>query len=134
MFKNYFSTALRNIWKNRSTTVINLFGLSVGMTAAVFIFLWVQNEMSFNDYHADKENIYRVTNSIQVSKEEAWIWESSPLLLGEFAVKQIPGVRQAARVISNSWGGPVLSADDHFFAGKTSAFVDKNWFSLFKYD
>ena len=134
MFKNYFTTAFRNIWKSRATTCINLFGLSVGMTAAVFIFLWVQNEISFNNYHADHEHIYRVTNSIQISKEEAWIWESSPLLLAEFAVKEIPGVRQASRVLSNSWGGPVLSANDKFYAGKTSAYVDKNWFDFFHYD
>lgn len=38
MFKNYFKTAFRNIWKNKVTSFINLFGLSVGMTAAVFIF------------------------------------------------------------------------------------------------
>ncbi len=73
MYKNYFKTAFRNLWKNKTTGFINLFGLSIGMTAAVFIFLWVQNEMSHDNYHADKNNIYRITNSIQISKDEKWI-------------------------------------------------------------
>src|SRR6188768_4124509 len=75
MIKNYFKTAWRNLKKNKITSFINLFGLSVGMTAAVFIFLWVQNELSYNDYHPAKNNIYRITNSIQISSNEAWVWE-----------------------------------------------------------
>ena len=54
MIRNYFKTALRNFWKNKATGFINLFGLSIGMTAAVFIFLWVQNEISFDNYQPDK--------------------------------------------------------------------------------
>ncbi len=54
MLKNYpitigFKTALRNLWKNKATAAINLFGLSIGMTAAVYIFLWVQNEMGYDN-------------------------------------------------------------------------------------
>jgi putative ABC transport system permease protein len=134
MIKNYLKTALRNLWKNKATSFINLFGLSIGMTAAVFIFLWVQNEMSFDDYHPGKENIYRITNSIQVNKNEAWIWENSPMLMGETAVKEIPDVEKAAKVILNVWGGPVLSINHKLFSEKTSAFVDKNWFNIFHYD
>ena len=93
MIKTYFKTTWRNLWKNKINSFINLFGLSVGMTAAVFIFLWVQNEINYNDYHPEKNNIYRVTNSIQVSSNEAWVWESSPMLLAETAQREIPSVQ-----------------------------------------
>lgn len=134
MFRNYFKTALRNLWKNKATSFINLFGLSVGMTAAVFIFLWVQNEISFDDYHPGKENIYRITNTIQVSKDEAWVWENSPMLMGESAVKEIPEVEKSARVVINTWGGPVLNINHKLFAEKTSAWIDNSWFNIFHYD
>ncbi len=134
MFKNYFKTAFRNLWKNKTTGFINLFGLSAGMTAAVFIFLWVKNEISFDDYHPGKENIYRVTNAIHVSKSETWVWETSPLLMGESAVKQIPEVQKYTRAAINSWGGPVLTVDHKLFAEKTSAWIDKTWFNIFHYD
>jgi hypothetical protein len=55
MFRNYLKTAWRTLWKNKATSLINLFGLSIGMTAAVFIFLWVQNELSFDNYHPVKK-------------------------------------------------------------------------------
>ena len=134
MLKNYLKTAWRNLWKNKTTTFINLFGLSIGMTAAVFIFLWVKNEFSFDNYHPDKENIYRITNSIGVSKNENWIWESSPMLLGQTAAKEIPEVEKYASAIINSWGGPVFNINHKLFSEKTSAWVDNGWFNIFHYD
>jgi len=134
MFKNFFKITLRNLWKNKATGFINLFGLTIGMTAAVFIFLWIQNEISFDNYHQDKENIYRITNSIQVDKSSSWIWESSPMLLAETALKEIPEVQKVARLTSNAWGGPVITVNQKQFAEKTSAYVEKTWFNLFHYD
>lgn len=134
MIRNYFKTAWRSILKNKATSAINLFGLSVGMTAAVFIFLWVQSEMTVDDYHPDKDNIYRITNSIQVNNDEAWVWENSPMMMAEFASREIPEIGRAARLVLNAWGGPVLSVNHQMFPGKTSAYIDKNWFSLFHYD
>ena len=57
MIKNYFNTALRSLWKNKANSFINLFRLSVGMTAAVFIFLFLENELTPNKYHAIHEDI-----------------------------------------------------------------------------
>ncbi|MGG9964123.1 ABC transporter permease [Ferruginibacter sp. SUN106] len=134
MFKNYLKVALRSILKNKVTGFINIFGLSVGMTASVFIFLWVQNESNFDNYHPERDNIYRVTNAIAIDKNEKWTWEASPMLLADAAKKEIPGVEKSARIIPNFWGAPVLNIDHKLFAEKTSAWVDKSWFSIFHYD
>lgn len=131
---NYFRTSWRKLWKNRAITFINLFGLSIGITASVFIFLWVQNELSFNGYHPEKENIYRITNTLQVSSNEAWKWENSPMLFAETAEREIPEIQLTARVIINSWGGPVFKIGNRLFTEKTGAYVDKSWFSIFHYD
>ena len=133
MFKNYFKTAWRNLWKNKITSFINLFGLSVGMTASVFIFLWVQNEVSFDDYHPAKNNIYRITNAIRINAEEEWIWENSPMLMAETVQREIPSIQKTTRVIINTWGAPVFNIDQKLFADKTSAFVDDSWFDMFSY-
>lgn len=89
MFKNYFKTALRSLLKNKTTALINIAGLSIGMTASVLILLWVQNEINFDNYHPDTDRIYRVTTSIE---ENNWIWESTPLLLADAAKKDIPEI------------------------------------------
>ncbi len=134
MIKNYLTVAFRNILKHKVTGFINIFGLAVGMTAAVFIFLWVQNESNFDDYHPGKETIYRVTNAIAIDKNTKWTWEASPMQMADAAKKEIPGVEKTARIIPNTWGAPVLNIDHKLFAEKTSAWVDKGWFSMFHYD
>jgi predicted permease len=60
MFKNYFKTAFRNFRRNKSYTLINTLGLSVGIAACFLIFLVVQFESSFDNFHPKKNNIYRV--------------------------------------------------------------------------
>ena len=132
MVKGYFKTALRNLLKNKFTSFINLFGLAVGMTAAVYIFLWVQNEFSFDNYHPGKENIYRITNAVQINKNETWVWETSPKLFTETALKEIPETEQAARIANAS--GLVFNVNNKLFSEKNSAYIDKSWFSLFKYE
>ncbi len=104
------------------------------MTAAVFIFLWVQNEVSFDDYHPAKQNICRITNSVQVNKNESWIWESAPMPMADAALKEVPEVEKASRVIINTWGSPVLNINHKLFAEKTTAYVEKTWFNIFHYD
>ena len=60
MFKNYFKTALRNLLRHKSNSFINIAGLTVGFAAFLLIFLVVQYEQSFDDFHTNKNNIYRV--------------------------------------------------------------------------
>src|SRR6476619_751932 len=115
MIKNYFKTAVRNLWRNKTTSFINLFGLAVGMTAAVFIFLWVQNEISFDSYHPDKENIYLITNTIKLNKDESLVWEHSPTLMAEMAEKELPEVKNAARIKIISWQPATVKVNNNLF-------------------
>ncbi len=60
MFKNYIKTALRNIARNKTNSVINTLGLSIGITGSLVLFLLVQFLFSFDNYHENKDRIYRV--------------------------------------------------------------------------
>ena len=60
MFKNYFKTAFRNLKRNKSYALINTLGLAVGIAACFLIFLVVQFESSFDNFHPKKNSIYRV--------------------------------------------------------------------------
>jgi len=126
MLSNYFKTAWRSIWKNRTTSFINIAGLSVGMTAAVLIFLWVQNETSFDNYK-DKKNIYRLTTRIP-----GWTWETTPLLLADAIKKDIPEIETTTRLYTSNW--PVFKVKENLFYEKDCAYVDEAWFNLFQYD
>ncbi|WP_315815901.1 ABC transporter permease [Paraflavitalea speifideaquila] len=78
MFNNHFKTAWRKILKSKTESTIHLAGLSIGMTAAVLIMLWVQNELSYDNYQPQAQHIYRITNHVPITPTETWDWESTP--------------------------------------------------------
>ncbi len=129
MLKNYFKTACRSIFKNKATALINITGLSVGMTAAVLILLWVQNEMNFDNYQPDADKVYRLTTSL---KENNWIWETTPLLLADAAKKDIPEIEKVSRLYPNNQ--PVFTIKGNLTYEKKCAYVDDDWFNMFHYD
>jgi predicted permease len=129
MLKNHLKTAWRSIRKNKITTVINVTGLSVGMTAAILIFLWVQNEMSFDNYHKDADNIYRLTTNL---KSEGWIWETTPLLLADAVRSDVPEIEKVTRLSTGNM--PVFNINNSLFYDKNCAYVDADWFNIFTYD
>jgi predicted permease len=129
MLKNYFKSAWRSLWKTKTTTAINITGLAVGMTAAVLIFLWVQNEMNFDNYHKDADRVYRMTTNLN---KGSWIWETSPLLLAEAVKKEVPEVEKVTRLYSGNWA--VFNINDNLTYEKACAYVDDSWFDIFQYD
>jgi len=60
MFKNYIKIAFRNLKKQKVYSAINILGLAVGLTCAILIFLFVQNELSYDRFHENEKNLYRV--------------------------------------------------------------------------
>ncbi|WP_413667772.1 ABC transporter permease [Mucilaginibacter sp. Mucisp86] len=132
MLRNYFKVAFRNLGKHRIISVINIAGLAIGITAAVFIMLWVQNEFSFDNYHKDPDNIYRVKVKLSITKNETWLWESSPYLLGSVAKKEIPGIQGYTFL----WPGYMITIHNNgqLVSEKKYAYVDANWFDFFHYD
>ena len=129
MFKNYFKTAWRSILKNKTTSVINITGLSVCISAAALILLWVQNEVNFDNEHAKEGSIYRMTTTL---KEHNWVWETTPLLLADAAKKQVPEIENATRLYTSNW--PVFNINGQATYNKKAAYVDEEWFTIFHYD
>ena len=129
MIKNYFRTALRSLTRNGAISLLNVFGLSVGMTAAILIFLWVQNETSFDSYHPDAARIYRVTSHVNAAQ---WTWAATPPPLAPVVRATLPQV-EAVACITQSYN-TILRINNELIAEKKSAFVDSSWFRLFHYD
>lgn len=61
MFKNYLKIAFRNIIRHKAYSSINILGLAIGMACSILIFLWVKHELSFDRFHQNANNIYRIT-------------------------------------------------------------------------
>lgn len=96
MLRNYFQTALRNIRKRISFSILNVSGLAIGIACAGFIFLWVQDEISFDDYFSNKANLYKIKD-FQTYNGETFTFDSSPGPLAEAIRAEVPGIKNAAR-------------------------------------
>jgi putative ABC transport system permease protein len=139
---NHLQTALRNTWHSlmsglrpigyrrfwRSTNTINITGLAAGMTAAILIFLWVTNELTYDNYHPGANRIYRTTAHVTRLK---WTIESAPLAIVEPIRTTVPGV-ESVSCLQPTY--TTIRIGDEFFSEKLSAYVDSSWFSIFHYD
>ncbi|HKO81946.1 MAG TPA: ABC transporter permease, partial [Chitinophagaceae bacterium] len=94
MWNNYLLVALRSLKKNKTFSVINIFGLALGLTCSIFIFLWVRDEYNIDAFHDKADRIYIVTSREYVDNEVIGSYDT-PGLLGEELKKVIPEVELA---------------------------------------
>lgn len=134
MIKNHIKTAWRKLWKHKTESAIHLAGLSIGMTAAVLIMLWVQNELSFNKNEPHADRVYRMTSHVPITPEETWVWENSPYVLCEAARRDIPEIEAMGIIKPITQYGPPISINGRYFKEKKGAYVSPGWFDVFKVD
>ena len=130
MFKNYFKTAWRNLWKNKVYSAINVIGLSIGMAACIAILIFVSYERSFDNFHT--KNIYRL-NEVQkfegmvaAQKVALSMYPMGPTLRAEF-----PEVENFTRI--NAAGNTPLDYGDKRVYIKRVCFVDSTFLSIFDF-
>src|ERR1700688_3883954 len=100
MFKNYFITAFRNFWRNKIFSLINIVGLSIGISAALVIYLIVHYDFSFDKNHSDGDRIYRIVSATSFSGD---VFKNSgvPLPLHKVVAKEVPGIDISAFFITS---------------------------------
>lgn len=92
--------------------------------------MWVQNELTFDSY--EPGNIYRITGISHYNNENNK-FERSAVPMAAAVEAAVPEIQHAVALQPNNWGGFVFNVDNKLFDEKTSAWVDKNWFTVFKY-
>lgn len=128
MFKNYLKVALRNLWKNKAFSAINIIGLATGLAVCLLIVLYVKDELSFDKYNVNANRIYRIDADIYFNNTEANM-AVSPDPLGPALKRDYPAVEQIARV--NYQGDILIKKDDQNEQDQHAAFVDSTFFKVF---
>jgi putative ABC transport system permease protein len=129
MLKNYLKIALRNFRRNAGFSIINIAGLSIGMASAILILLWIQNEVSYDQFHEKKDRIYEAWNKAEFSGELN-CWNTTPKILARTLEKDLPEVEAAVRV---DWGNSLLfSIGDKRITNKGNI-VDSNFLQVFSF-
>lgn len=133
MLRIFFKSAWRNFLRQRASGLINVTGLSIGMSAAILIFFWIQNEFNFDNYHENHQDIYRISNYLNTGKENPSVWETSPYLLGQKAEEELPEVLAIARIQPIQYNVPYFQIKGEFIREEHCAYVDSGWFKVFSY-
>ena len=73
MFRNYLTVAFRNLWQQKSFSIINIMGLTVGLTAVLLILLWVRMETSYDRFHPAVDRIYRLASRVETGQKPVYV-------------------------------------------------------------
>ena len=133
MLKNYILIALRNLWKQRGYTLINVFGLTIGLASTIFIMLYVVNELSYDRFHAKSDQIHRIWISGSMPATEMRHAVTSPPM-AEALLNDYPEVEQAVRV--RQAGGWIVRRGDRIYQESADEFMfaDSTFFDVFSFE
>lgn len=125
MFKNYFKTSLRSIARNKLFSAINVFGLAVSMSVCLLMITMYTEVKTYDRFHEDVENLYRINNWQQYMEREPNQFASTSFLLGKRMKEDVPGLASItqlrrgaggdATVGVNTFPIDALYADEEFF-------------------
>lgn len=127
MLKNFFTTAYRNLARNRVFTLLNVLGLTIGVAVCLLIGVWLQRELSFDNFHPNGKQIFRLTNTFK-SESESFSQAPSGPAFGAQLPKQLPFVKATCRIFSELLK---VKAGNEQFIEPNGIIVDSNFFSFF---
>ena len=124
MIRNYFKVAFRQLNQHKGYSFINIMGLAVGMACCILILLWVQDEFSYDKFHANSNELYRTTMKLGERWGASSPWAMIPVLKEDYP-EIIKGTRYARRTLLANY------ADKNYY--ESVAFVDDDFFDMFTF-
>ena len=128
MFTNYFKIALRNLQRNKIFSFINIAGLALGLACAMLIILYVKDEVSYDKFHKNVKNIYRVT-SMMYYDGEIHKDGNTGFLQGPRFTQNVPGIQSFVRVQDGTEDVKMRSEIE----SRHLLYVDSSFFSVFSF-
>ena len=128
---NYLKIAIRRIRRHKGHSFINIAGLAVGMAACILMLIWVQDELSYDNFHKNSDQIYRI-NTEDNSGGKTFLLAGSPAPLGQAMLDELPEVLNFTRVQAG-WPRWNLSLGENRFQEEFLAAVDPTFFEIFSF-
>ncbi|HKH62146.1 MAG TPA: ABC transporter permease [Flavitalea sp.] len=129
MIKNFLKVAFRNLAKNKGFSAINISGLAIGMASAMLILTWIQNEISYDQFHVNKDRIYEAWNRAEFSGNLN-CWNTTPKILARTLENDLPEVERAVRV---DWGSNYLFSIGEKRLTVRGTIVDSGFLKMFSF-
>jgi putative ABC transport system permease protein len=130
MLKNLIKTAVRHILKHFGYSILNILGLTLGITSALFLIIYVSNEVSYDRYHEKADRIYRVSSNIK-EPDDKFTWVVAQIPFGPQVVHDYPEVQSFVRFINMPRA--LYKYEDQEFNEENFYYVDSTLFDIFTY-
>ncbi|MEE8578045.1 MAG: ABC transporter permease, partial [candidate division Zixibacteria bacterium] len=130
MLKNYLKVAVRSIFKHKVYSLINLASLGIGMALCLLIYQYVTTELSYDSFHNNRDNIYRIVSVIQ---EDSGQWQNhamTPMPLGPAIGEDYPEIVNFTRFTNSS--AAVVKVDNNCFTERL-LYADPGMLSIFSF-
>ncbi|WP_299457290.1 ABC transporter permease [uncultured Microscilla sp.] len=133
MLKNYLKISLRNLSRHKIYTFINIAGLSIGMACALLLYLYINDELSFDRYHEKADRIYRVSTWFKLEGKPPQYFASSSERLAPVLPKEFPNeVAQSVRLFRGTEKKPIRYKDKKLYLNGIH-YADSNYFKVFSH-
>lgn len=131
MILNYFKVALRVMFRNKTYSAINVFGLALGITGALLLFLWIGKEFTYDLFHVDKERIYKAWNRAN-DNGNIQCWDVTPRILAPTLQEQFASVEGATSFAG--WGDQLLfTVGEKRLLKSSGAYTDPDFLKIFSF-
>ncbi len=130
MFSNFFTTALRNLFKHKAFSFINIFGLAIGIAASLLILEYARNELSYDRFEPNSSRIYRLEQDRYNNGKLSTQWAAGATGIGPLVKDAAPEVESFARLRGT---GAVVSYNDREFRENNMYFTNDAFLSMFSY-
>jgi len=129
MIKNYFKTAWRNLLQNKTFSLINIFGLALGMTCSLVIMLWLNDEMQKDKFHQNGKRLYRVMENQSYSGNVS-TFDATPGILADNIVKDFPDIQMASQML---WEEEPLFSVGNTYDKEKGRYVERDFLRMFSF-
>ena len=138
MLQNYLKIAIRNLRSQRTYTLLNVAGLTVGMAGSLLIFLFLRHHLSTDRHHVNFDRIFRISTDMHLNDGSIEPYPEAPLPMAKVLRKDFPQVDQAAflkgfREVTVSVNQPRNGLPLRFLERKGAGLVGPEWFNVFSY-
>jgi putative ABC transport system permease protein len=130
MIKNLLKTAVRHIRKHFGYSILNILGLTLGITSALFLIIYVFDEISYDRYHENSDRIYRVSSKI-TETDDQFTWNVAQIPFGPQVVQDYPEVESFVRFINMPRA--LYKYEDKEFIEENFYYADSTLFDIFTY-
>ena len=135
MIRNYLKIALRNLTRQKGYSFINITGLAIGMACSIFILLWVQDELNYDGFHLNKDNIYRVGAVFKDEGNETYGAQTSAPV-ASFLKNNYPEIQESTTVNFGWLTGSsrnIIKFEDRSFYTDNLILTDPSFFDIFSF-